>query len=49
MVYGKRQRRQQASPAKFISLLFGGAARRESRKLLKRTLAIKWMLGRIKK
>jgi hypothetical protein len=28
MVYGRRQRRQQASPAKFISLLFGGAARR---------------------
>jgi hypothetical protein len=32
MVYGKRQRRQQASPAKFISLLFGGAARRREQK-----------------
>jgi hypothetical protein len=29
MVYGRRQRRQQAAPTKFISLLFGGAARRD--------------------
>jgi hypothetical protein len=32
MVYGRQQRRQQASPAKFISLLFGGKQRRREQK-----------------
>ena len=32
MVYGRQQRRQQASPTKFISLLFGGKQRRREQK-----------------